>query len=111
MKDVCTPDSWSEGIDWVEQTLWQAGAHLMGRRTYAGMVGYWPTSTEPLAAPMNAVPKIVFSRSGRLALEPTTAPTPGWENTRVFGSDLSAGRTDEPRPGRRCLAGRDGSSP
>jgi dihydrofolate reductase len=62
-----------EATAWIEQTLWQAGAHLVGRRTYADMVGYWPTSTEPLAAPMNAIPKIVFSRSGSLALEPTTA--------------------------------------
>jgi dihydrofolate reductase len=79
-----------EGIDWVERTLWQAGAHLIGRRTYADMVGYWPTSNDRLAAPMNAVPKIVFSRSGSLALEPRTAPTPGWDNTRVLGGDLAA---------------------
>jgi dihydrofolate reductase len=45
---------------WIEQTLWQAGAHLVGRRTYADMVGYWPTSTESLASPMNASPKIVL---------------------------------------------------
>jgi riboflavin biosynthesis pyrimidine reductase len=37
------------------------------------MASYWPTSTEPLAAPMNAIPKAVFSRSGGLAPEPTTA--------------------------------------
>jgi dihydrofolate reductase len=79
-----------EGIDWVEQTLWQAGAHLMGRRTYASMVGYWPTSTDQLAPAMNAVPKIVFSRSGSLALEPVAAPAPGWEDTRVLGGDLAA---------------------
>jgi dihydrofolate reductase len=54
------------------------------------MMGYRPTSTDPLAAPMNAIPKIVFSRSGSLALEPTTAPAPGWDNTRVLGQDLAA---------------------
>jgi dihydrofolate reductase len=79
-----------EGIDWVEQTLWQAGAHLVGRRTYADMVEYWPTSTDPLAAPMNAIPKVVFSRSGSPALEPTTTRAPGWDNTRVLGGDLAA---------------------
>jgi dihydrofolate reductase len=90
---------------WIEQTLWSAGAHLVGRRTYADMVGYWPTSTESLAAPMNTIPKIVFSRSGSLDLEPTTAlrdatnaqrqselpvvdPAPGWNDTRVMGADL-----------------------
>jgi dihydrofolate reductase len=94
-----------EGVDWVEQTLWQAGAHLMGRRTYADMVGYWPTSTDQLAAPMNAVPKIVFSRSGSLALEPTTAPTPGWDNTRVLGSDLAVDIAAlKAEPGKDLLA-------
>ena len=79
-----------EGIEWVGQSLRQAGAHLMGRRTYADMVAYWPTSTDPLAAPMNTVPKIVFSRSGGLALESTAAPGSGWDDTRVLGSDLAA---------------------
>ncbi len=92
---------------WIEQTLWQAAAHLVGRRTYADMIGYWPNSIEPLAAPMNAIPKIIFSRSGSLALEPTTAlsnatdvkhqvgldttlPAAGWDDTRVLGADLAA---------------------
>jgi dihydrofolate reductase len=94
-----------EGIDWVEQTLWQAGAHLVGRRTYAGMLEYWPTSTDPLAAAMNAVPKIVFSRSGSLTLEPKTAPAPGWANTRVLGSDLAADIAAlKAEPGKDLLA-------
>jgi dihydrofolate reductase len=96
-----------EATAWIEQTLWQAGAHLVGRRTYADMLGYWPTSTEPPAAPMNTIPKIVFSRSGRLESEPTTAlrnaidaqqeaglsvvpPAAGWDDTRVLGADLAA---------------------
>ena len=78
-----------EGINWVEQTLWQAGAHLMGRNTYASMVRYWPTSTDALAGPMNEVPKIVFSKSGSLAFEPTVVRTPGWDNTRVLGGNLA----------------------
>jgi dihydrofolate reductase len=96
-----------EASAWIQQTLWQAGAHLVGRRTYADMIGYWPTSTEPLAAPMNAIPKIAFSRSGSLALGATTAlsnatdaqreaglpvvtPAPGWDDTRVLGADLAS---------------------
>jgi dihydrofolate reductase len=94
-----------EGTDWVEQTLWQAGAHLIGRRTYADMVRYWPTSNDPLAAPMNAVPKIVFSRSGSLALEPAAAVAPGWDNTRVLGSDLAADIAAlKAEPGKDLLA-------
>ena len=74
---------------WIEETLWQAGAHLMGRRTYTDMVSYWPTSNERLAAPMNAIPKIVFSRSGSLAYEPTTALRNATDAQRDSGLPLS----------------------
>jgi dihydrofolate reductase len=47
---------------WIVETLWQAGVHIMGSRTYHDMASYWPTSTEPFAAPMNEIPKVVFSR-------------------------------------------------
>jgi dihydrofolate reductase len=79
-----------EGIDWVGQSLRQAGAHRMGRRTYLDMIGYWPTSTDPLAVPMNTVPKIAFSRSSSLGPASTNASAPGWDNTRVLGGDLAA---------------------
>ncbi len=56
---------------WIQDTLWQAGIHIMGSRTFHDMAAYWPTSSEPLAAPMNEIPKVVFSRKG--FVEPTTA--------------------------------------
>jgi dihydrofolate reductase len=80
----------AEATAWIEETLWEAGAHLVGRRTYADMVAYWPTSTEPLAAPMNTIPKIVFSRSGSLGLEPTTALRDATEAQREAGSPVLA---------------------
>lgn len=46
---------------WIVQDIWKAGLHIMGRRTYADMAAWWPKSTEPFAAPMNLVPKAVFS--------------------------------------------------
>ncbi|HKD22740.1 MAG TPA: dihydrofolate reductase family protein [Rhizomicrobium sp.] len=61
---------------WVAETLWQAGLHAMGSRTFYDMVRYWPTSTEPLAAPMNEIPKAVFTRQRTLDLaggHPTAA--------------------------------------
>lgn len=58
---------------WTVETLWQAGVHIMGSRTFQDMAAYWPTSTEPYAAPMNAIPKIVFSRSGQLQAATTQA--------------------------------------
>ena len=50
--------------DWLVQTLWQAGVHIMGRRTFFDMMTYWPYSAEPFAPPMNEIPKLVFSRAG-----------------------------------------------
>lgn len=50
--------------DWLVQTLWQAGVHVMGRRTFFDMMTYWPYSAEPFAPPMNEIPKLVFSRHG-----------------------------------------------
>lgn len=44
-------------IDWI----WKAGAHLMGRNTYEEMASFWPTSSDDYAAPMNEIPKVVFS--------------------------------------------------
>jgi dihydrofolate reductase len=50
--------------DWVVNTLREAGAHMMGSRTYYDMAAFWPFSDAPFAAPMNDIPKIVFSRNG-----------------------------------------------
>ena len=36
----------------------------MGSRTFMHMKSWWPTSSEVYAAPMNEIPKAVFSRSG-----------------------------------------------
>jgi dihydrofolate reductase len=33
----------------------------MGRRTYEEMAAAWPTSWSVYAAPMNEIPKVVFS--------------------------------------------------
>lgn len=79
-----------DGKAWVEQTIRQAGALLAGRGLYTGWVGYWPTSTDPVAGAMNSVPKIVFSRSGELDLGADLDTPPGWEDTRVLGTDLAA---------------------
>ena len=54
------PDS----TEWVRQTIIQAGLHIMGSRTFHDMAAYWPTSSNPLAAPMNDIPKVVFSKKG-----------------------------------------------
>ncbi|MTD15041.1 dihydrofolate reductase [Nakamurella sp. YIM 132087] len=58
-----------------------AGVHAMGRVSYEGMAPHWMTSTEPIAAPMNDIPKAVFSR---------TLERGEWPETTVY-SDLEAG--------------------
>lgn len=52
-------------IAWTVETISQAGLHIMGSKTFNDMVSYWPTSDEPIAAPMNLIPKMVFSRIAR----------------------------------------------
>jgi dihydrofolate reductase len=79
-----------EAKAWVGETIAQAGAHLVGRRTYEDWLAYWPTSTDPLADSMNSIPKIVCSRSGKLDLGPDSPTPPGWQDTRVLGADLAA---------------------
>jgi len=54
-----------DAAQWTIDTLWNAGLHLIGSRTYHDMAAWWPTSTEPFAPPMNEIPKAVFSRRGR----------------------------------------------
>lgn len=53
---------------WVEEMLWQAGVHAMGRRTYVDMASFWPTANHPMAAAMNEIPKVVFTRQTSLDL-------------------------------------------
>jgi dihydrofolate reductase len=48
-----------ESARWTVDTLWQAGIHLMGSRTYHDMAAWWPTSTQVFAPPMNEIPKAV----------------------------------------------------
>ena len=67
--------------EWMVDRLSQAGAHLMGRITYGDMAAHWPVSDEPYAAPMNDIPKIVFSR---------TLTDGAWPETTVLRGDLTA---------------------
>ncbi|MEV4196736.1 dihydrofolate reductase family protein [Micromonospora globbae] len=48
---------------WKLEHISKAGAHLMGRVTYQQMASYWPQSEDPYAAPMNDIPKVVFSKT------------------------------------------------
>jgi dihydrofolate reductase len=62
-------DNDPESTAWTLETVWNASLHVMGSRTFRDMAGYWPTSTEVFAAPMNQIPKAVFSRRGPAILK------------------------------------------
>jgi dihydrofolate reductase len=65
---------------WVLDSVWAAGAHLMGRVTYEEMAAHWPTSTSEYARPMNEIPKVVFSKTLQHA---------DWPETRIARGDLA----------------------
>ena len=59
--------------------LRSVGAHLMGRKTYADMAVAWPGSGGPIAAAMNDIPKVVFSR---------TLTTADWPESTIASGPL-----------------------
>ncbi|WP_374230834.1 dihydrofolate reductase family protein [Humibacter sp. RRB41] len=98
---MAIPES-AELKKWKLDRISKAGAHLMGRATYQEMSSAWPTSNDPYAAPMNSIPKVVFSTT--LRDEDAT-----WPETRVARRDLAteiAGSTV--RPGAGITAPRSG---
>src|SRR5437773_2624539 len=77
---------WGDGSEdeavkrWILDSVWAAGAHLMGRVTYEEMADFWPTSTSEYARPMNEIPKVVFSK---------TLEHADWAETQIARGDLS----------------------
>ncbi len=110
--NMVTPDGFFSGadgnIDWHNvdaefnefaiQQLDSAGGLIFGRKTYELMAQYWPTpmalqDDQQVAARMNAIPKLVFSRSLKAA---------PWNNTRLLndpaGPEFSQIRRQPGRP-------------
>jgi dihydrofolate reductase len=65
--DWMFPSMSDAGRQWIVDLLGQVSLHAMGHRTYHDMASYWPTSDNPVARPMNEIPKVVFSRSGAIS--------------------------------------------
>lgn len=78
---MAVPDG-PELKQWKLDRISKAGAHLMGRITYLEMSSYWPSSGDAYAAPMNDIPKVVFSKT-------LTDAEATWRETRVAGGDLA----------------------
>jgi dihydrofolate reductase len=70
------PDLKQRKLDWMRDI----GLHLMGRNTYEEMAEFWPRSDDPYAAPMNEIPKVVFSK---------TLEHAGWPESRIARGDLA----------------------
>lgn len=79
---VAIPEA-DELKQWKLERVSKAGAHLMGRVTYQEMASFWPHSDDAYAAPMNDVPKVVFSKT----LSDADAT---WPETRVARGDLTS---------------------
>jgi dihydrofolate reductase len=99
---------------WKLERIRRAGTHIMGRVTYEGMASFWPSSTDDYAAPMNEIPKVVFSTSLERAPWPESSIARGdladeiaalrrqpggdiiaWGGARFVQSLSSAGLIDE----------------
>jgi dihydrofolate reductase len=119
---------------WTTERIGQAGAHLMGRKTFNDMVAYWPNSSEVFAAPMNEIPKVVFSRKGfdpsqkgeatpalkdavrinrtdgenMVPVVPSSART--WAEARVFSGDLADGIRELKKQDGKSLVAHGGAS-
>ena len=80
-------------VDWTMKNIWQAGAHIMGSRTFHDMASYWPSSNEVYAAPMNEIPKVVFSKNSSVTSSAARATTQAVRDA----SRASGARADAPR--------------
>jgi dihydrofolate reductase len=92
-----------EGAAWVAEKMGQAGAHLIGRKTFSQFASFWPTANGALAKAMNEVPKIVFSKKG---FDPATVSSAkSWADAKVITGDLKNEITNlKKQPGKDLLA-------
>src|SRR4051794_38144333 len=76
------------GAAWVAEKIGQAGAHLLGRKSFSEIAPFWSTATGPLADAMNNVPKIAFSKKG---FDPSkiAGASKSWTDSLVLSGDLS----------------------
>jgi dihydrofolate reductase len=92
----------------------EVGLIIMGRKSFQLMAPYWPTATGPFAAPMNEIPKALFTKKGFAGVDLSgleqSPATASWAGARVFDGDLAEGiRTLKQESGKPIVAiGGDG---
>ena len=84
-------NAWMFGDDqeakaFVVETIAYASLHIMGSRSFRQMAAHWPAAPGPFAAPMNDIPKVVFSRS---APAPSEAEDGSWAHPFVARGALA----------------------
>ncbi len=79
-------------LAWAVEKSWEAGIIVMGRKSFEQMAPYWPTAKGPFAAPMNELPKGVFTQAGFKGIAlPGAERSPAaasWTQARIFHGDL-----------------------
>src|SRR5580765_6071185 len=78
--------------EWSVAETRQAGMIIMGRKSFEKLATYWPTAAGPFAAPMNEIPKAVFTKKGYKGFDPgpdAPAAAISWTEARVFDGDLA----------------------
>lgn len=85
-----------ESLAWSVEKIREAGLIIMGRKSFETMAPYWPTATGPFAAPMNNIPKALFTKKGFKGINPVHTTTAeqspyaaSWTEARVFEGDLA----------------------
>jgi dihydrofolate reductase len=80
-----------ESKAWAVEPIREAGLIIMGRKSFEAMAPYWPTATGPFAAPMNEIPKAIFTKKGFKNILPNAEQSPAaasWAEARVLDGDL-----------------------
>jgi dihydrofolate reductase len=78
---------------WSLERSYDASLVIMGRKSFESMSVYWPTAIGPFAAPMNEIPKAVFTKSGYKGInaEPNTvlsSSATSWAEAKIFDGDF-----------------------
>lgn len=93
--------------NWSLGQVADAGLIIMGRKSFEIMAPYWPTATGPFAAPMNEIPKAVFTQKGfKVPSADASLPaTESWAKARVFDGDLAGSIQQlKQEPGKNIVA-------
>ena len=78
--------------EWSVERTREAGMIVMGRKTFEVISSYWPTATGPFAAPMNEIPKAVFTQKGfkvDLLNADQSRAVASWSEAQVYDGDLA----------------------